>query len=52
MMAARMLGPILIAKLMSGRKKKRTLPERQDLDRLPENHPNQTIDHKLGIGRD
>ena len=45
-MVARMLGPMLIAKLLRGRKrKKRSLPDAHDEHGQFENQHDQTIDH-------
>jgi len=45
-MAARMLGPMLIAKLLRGRKrKKRSLPDQHDAHDQFENQHDQTIEH-------
>jgi len=45
-MAARMLGPMLIAKLLRSRKqKKRALHDEQDMQQQLENQHDQTIEH-------
>jgi len=44
-MAARMLGPMLIAKLLRGRKRKRVLRDEHDVHPQLENQHDQTIDH-------
>jgi len=45
-MAARMLGPMLIAKLLRGRRrKKHVLPEEHDQHGQIENHHDETIEH-------
>jgi len=44
-MAARILGPILLTKFLRGRKKKRHLPEEQQVNPHVQNQTNETIEH-------